>query len=394
MKNLTRVLSVALCAVLIFFCCYKPVQVSAVEPVTITLGALGSLVEVLPYVALGAFLLIACGYVIETLPQLVDDINLWYSELPDLKEWALSVGQDLQEGTIVIIPEFVQEAMRKKAEDNKSKTPDNMPYILLPPNFHQLDQVTQEQLFNQQINTTLQQGNSLLTQIKNSLTGFAGNVANYFGNLGTEITNCFATLSTTFKAEFDQFKTWYVNINENLKAEIHQIPNWLSNINTNMKTELGQVKTWFSNINTNMKSEFMQVRDWLSGVKTSIVSGFTNLELKLEELLKPDTEGTGGGNSNTGTNSGTADPSLEGTAGEGVNQSKVWFGASNSFLGEYASAFLVAGLIFNQFADIPIINKLLIISACIGLVGAFLGIALNVSSKESYAGKKAKVGGN
>lgn len=375
---------------MVFVFTVEPIKASAVDPITMAIGALGAVAEVLPYVAVGCFLLLACGYVVQTLPQLIEDANLWLNSLPDLKEWALSVGQDLQEGTIIIIPEFVQEAIRKKAQENNKKTPDKIPYIVLPPNFHQLDQVTQEQLLNQQINTTLQQGNSILTQIKNTLTGFAGNVSQYFSNLGTQIATSMSTLSSTFKAEFDQFKTWYKTINDNLKAEIHQIPNWLSNINTNMKNELGQVKTWFSTINENVKSDLKQIKGWLSDTRTSIIEGFKSLELKLESLLKPD--GTNGGNgNNTGTDSGTADPNIDGTAQNGINTGKAWLGNVKSFLGQYGSGFIVAGLIFNQFADIPIINHLLIVSASIGLVSAFFGIAMMVNNNESMKEKKTKV---
>ena len=145
MKNTIRLLSVLLCVTLLAFCVCRPMQVSAVEPVTITIGALGVLAEVLPYVAVGVLLLIACGYTIESFPQFIDDANRWVNSLPDLKEWALSVGTDIKEGQIVIIPEFVQEAMRKKAIEKNKNLP-NVPYILLPPNFSQLDQATQEQL--------------------------------------------------------------------------------------------------------------------------------------------------------------------------------------------------------------------------------------------------------
>lgn len=112
--------------------------------------------------------------------------------------------------------------------------------------------MTQNDVLSADISGALAEGN----QLQKEGNGILSNIRSGIASLSLAIQECFQTISATFKAEFDQFKTWYKNINDNLKEEIHQIPNWLSNINTNMKNELGQVKTWLSNINTNLKMNF------------------------------------------------------------------------------------------------------------------------------------------
>ena len=396
MKHYIRFLSIVLCFVLTFVVFAKPLQVSAIEPVTMSIGALGAIAEVLPYIAVAGFLLLAGGYVIESLPTFIDDVNSWLNTLPDVKEWTLTFSQKLEEGSVIIIPEFVQEAIRQKAEENNKKTPEKIPYIVLPPNFHQLDQLTQEQLFNQEINQTLQQGNSLLSQIKNSITGFAGKVTGLFENLGSLIQSSVQGISSTFKAEFDQFKTWYKNINDNLKEEIHQIPNWLSSINTNMKNELGQIKTWFSNVNSTIKNEIAGIKTTLGQIKDTAIGKVTtavdNVGKKIDSLI--DTiKGTLPPNNGSG---GVDNENANDTINSGINGMIPFFGSGKDYLAEYSTGFLAAGLLFNSFADIPFINQLLFVSVTIGMVGTLLGIALNVAQSESTArsSKKSKVGDN
>lgn len=64
--------------------------------------------------------------------------------------------------------------------------------------------------------------------------------------------------------------------------------------------------------------------------------------------------------------------------GSGFQIGGSYFNSVEGFLGDEMEAFLVAGMIFEEFAGISFFNKLIIVSCSVGLIGTLLGMALQL----------------
>ena len=377
-----------LCCFMLFSLISKPIIAQASVTATVAIGAYGVIKVVLSSkVLVGLIIGSFSGFIMS---GLVADIDDWYESDSTIRNWADQYNGAITGGEVINIPSDVQERIRTRYNVPSTISLHTM-YV--PYDLTHLENVSAANVFGADVAAQLEANNLLVRQTNTIL----GRLVNTINTMASTLTASIDNIRTTFISEFSQFKTWYVNINENLKSEVHQIPNWLSDINTNVKSEFKQVKDWLSSLNTNMKNEIKGVKTLLSQMKDTAIANvntsinnmtesITSILVRIEnrinamvdvESIAPPPSSGGSGDSGNTVNSG-------------VNNGLALFGQSNGILAEYATAFLVATLIFNLFAEISIFNKLLIVSASIGLVGVFLGLAFNAVQADNSARKEAE----
>ena len=398
MKYFSRIsILVLCCAILVFIGC-KPITASA-NTATIDIGiAMNDVIAVDPMLVPFALTLIAAGYVFNNTDELIDAAQDLSDRMkPTTIEWAKKFANSLESGAQAVaklttsVIDDLNQGMSALWEDVKA-IPKELSYLVAPQTLTNLGTLSLTDILVQDVagiltetQTITQRMSTLLSNIKAGILAIPQSFVTAIDSLGT-----------TFKAEFDQFKTWFVNINNNLKEEVHQIPNWLSSINTNMKSELGQIKTWFSNVNTTIKNEILGIKTTLGQIKDTAIGKVTtaveNVGLKIDSLIGTITAALTPNNGSGGEDNKNANDTIN----SGINGMIPFFGSGKDYLAEYSTGFLAAGLLFNSFADIPFINQLLFISVTIGLIGTLLGIALNVAQSDSTArsSNKSKAGGN
>lgn len=396
MKQSKIIISSVLVLSLFLFCFCNPLVASA-NTTTQTFVEIGmnyqDIVQVAPYLVPIILLLVACEWYYSNTDAIVAKAEeIWNNTSTAFHEWVMSHGPIVGSSALKIHNSVRTEFNEQMSnEEDPKKLPEDKPYLLVPPSLLSLNTLTQNDVLSADISGALAEGN----QLQKEGNGILSNIRSGIASLSLAIQECFQTISSTFKAEFDQFKTWYKNINDNLKEEIHQIPNWLSNINTNMKNELGQVKTWLSNINTNLKNELLGVKTTLVQIKDNAIAGVTtaidNVGIKIDNAVEAIKQAIAGGNGNGG---GDDDENIKGVVGDSAGKFMPFFGTGKDYISEYSAGFLVAGMIFNKFADIPVLNKLIFVSATIGVLGALLGIALNASQSEKNRTPKEKTRSN
>lgn len=377
-----------LCCFMLFSLISKPIIAQA-SVTAVAIGAYGVIkvvmsAKVLVGLIIGSF----TGFAMSIL---VPDMDDWYDSDPVVRNWADQYNGAISGGEVISIPSEVQDSIRSRFDVSSSI---NISTLYVPYDLTHLEKVSAAHIFGTDVAAQLEANNTLLQQANMLLSDLIG----AFNAMSTSFSTALENIKTSFSAEFTQFKQWYVNINDTLKEEIHQIPKWLSSINTNMKNELGQLKTWSSSINSTIKNEILGVKTNLVQIKESILNdltktinnltstleaGISRIESKIDSIVKAESDfaqpPSSGGSGDSGN-----------TVNSGVNNGLALFGQSNGILAGYTQAFLAACLIFNLFADISFFNKLLIVSASIGLVGVFLGLALNGAQADSAARKEAE----
>ena len=393
---LSRLLICFLCCIILFSLVSKPITASASATATVTIGTtLGEVAVVAPELLPICLLLVACGWwnSTTTCQKLIAKAEEVGSLGNLIRSWSAEIAPQIIDGTSVFkIPTEVANDFNKQMDKdaNPKKLPSGLPYLLIPASFLALNNLSQNELLAQDISGILTENNELAQQ-SNRLLLYIGGAIN---DMSLSLSNSLQTITSSFKSEFSKLKEWYSTINENMKEEARQVKVKLTTINENVKEEFRQVKVKLTTINENVKEEFRQVKNKLTTINENLKSyindlissfetGVLRIEAKIDSIVKADSDfaqpPAPGNDGNTGN-----------TVQQGVNTGLGWFGSSNGILAEYATAFLVATMIFNLFANIAIFNKLLIVSASIGLVGVFLGLVFNAAQADSAARKEAE----
>ena len=411
---LSRLLICFLCCIILFSLVSKPITASASATATVTIGTtLGEVAVVAPELLPICLLLVACGWwnSTTTCQKLIAKAEEVGSLGNLIRSWSAEIAPQIIDGTSVFkIPTEVANDFNKQMDKdaNPKKLPSGLPYLLIPASFLALNNLSQNELLAQDISGILTENNELAQQ-SNRLLLYIGGAIN---DMSLSLSNSLQTITSSFKSEFSKLKEWYSTINENMKEEARQVKVKLTTINENVKEEFRQVKVKLTTINENVKEEFRQVKNKLTTINenlkeeiiqvrtklttinenlksyindliSSFETGVLRIEAKIDSIVKADSDfaqpPAPGNDGNTGN-----------TVQQGVNTGLGWFGSSNGILAEYATAFLVATMIFNLFANIAIFNKLLIVSASIGLVGVFLGLVFNAAQADSAARKEAE----
>lgn len=152
---------------------------------------------------------------------------------------------------------------------------------------------------------------------------------------------------------------------------------------------------------SSLVSEFDDLESLLSG-DSALISSFDSVSIPLTELLHVVNADVLGSLDAIKTSllsiagTTTADPSPGGNnsqddyekekaplmpwVGSGFEIGESYFNSIQGFLGDDMDAFLVAGMIFEEFAGMTFFYKLIIISCSVGLIGTLLGMALQLQS--------------
>lgn len=399
-NNFIRFLTLFTCCALLFVCISNPVRVSAATA-TIDIGlAVNDVASVDPLLIPFALALLAAGYVFNNTNELIDAAQDLSDRMkPTTIEWAKAFANKIEAGVQTVgkltssVISDINAGITELWNDGKAIATD-LSYLVAPEVLTNLGSLSMTDILLQDISGILTESQTITQRMASLLS----NIKTGILAIPQTITASIESLGVSFKAEFDQFKTWFVNINNNLKEEVHQIPNWLSNINTNMKSELKQIKGWLSDINTNIKNEILGIKTTLGQIKDTAIGKVTtavdNLGAKLDSvtksitsLFKPDY-----------TISPEDDEKNKTFFTDGFNFfGSVNSGESESLLGQYGAGFFVASSIMELFLSITFFYDLILVSLCIGFVGALLGIIANSSrdgiSTKSKAKSSSKVSG-
>ena len=410
MKNYSRFFIVVLTMVLLVSSVFNPITASAnaaagLIEVGMNINGIQEIATVAPYLSVIILIMVGAGYVFSNAEEMVISAeNLSQRLSVTTIEWAEQAAEKIKAGAthLKLLPQVKTEMNNQMGQDDPNKKiPGTNPYLLIPPTLLAMNMISQGETFTDDVSGLLAEQNELAQQ-SNRLLLYIGDAIN---EMSLSFSAELKAIKTTFTSQFVDFKEWYSAINENMKEESRQVKNKLTTINENVKEEFRQVKNKLTTINENLKEEIIQVRSKLTTINENMKSyindlistleaGVLRIEAKIDSITNPNADpvappASGGAGSGDGGNSGNAGN----TVSSGVNKGIAWFGNSNGIFAEYSSAFLVATMIFNLFVDIPIFNNLLIVSASIGLVGVFLGIALNVGNSESSAKRKVGKGG-
>lgn len=397
MKNLIRVLSLVLCLSLVLFVACNPLRVSAVTDTVYIGTSLGEVAAVAPELLPICLLLVACGWwnSTKTCKQLIAKAEEVGTLGNLIRSWSADIAPQIIDGTSAFkIPTAVQQEFDNqiKKDGSSNELPPALPYLLVPDSLLELDNLSQNQLLSQDISGVIEEGNALtaktntiLTQIRTFLHNFLTEYKELSSALNKNITSKLTTINSNITSRLLGIKGQLADLDRLLDARFVDINAYLANIHRLVEGKLVDVNAYLVAIKNNILTS-------ASSLRTTISDSFEMLGIKIDNAVTTITQALSGGAGNGGGDDG--DKIVDGTVSNGLNKGKLWFGNSSGFLSEYSNAFLVAGLIFNLFADIPIINKLIIVSASIGLVGVFLGIALNVSTKERYNEQKIKNNSN
>ena len=428
MKNYSRFFIVVLTMVLLVSSVFNPITASAnaaagLIEVGMNINGIQEIATVAPYLSVIILIMVGAGYVFSNAEEMVISAeNLSQRLSVTTIEWAEQAAEKIKAGAthLKLLPQVKTEMNNQMGQDDPNKKiPGTNPYLLIPPTLLAMNMISQGETFTDDVSGLLAEQNELAQQ-SNRLLLYIGDAIN---EMSLSFSAELKAIKTTFTSQFVDFKEWYSAINENMKEESRQVKNKLTTINENVKEEFRQVKNKLTTINENVKEEFRQVKNKLTTINenlkeeiiqvrsklttinenmksyindliSTLEAGVLRIEAKIDSITNPNADpvappASGGAGSGDGGNSGNAGN----TVSSGVNKGIAWFGNSNGIFAEYSSAFLVATMIFNLFVDIPIFNNLLIVSASIGLVGVFLGIALNVGNSESSAKRKVGKGG-
>lgn len=436
MKNFYRIIIACLiCSLFLGYACL-PVRVEA-SAAAVAVGVAGTAAtSVAPYIALGICLIIASGYVVDTIPKLISDVKSWINSVPGFYDYLIEqTTQGIEELTVVYIPEFVQNAMKKYAQQKGTKEPSKK-YIYLPPEFHSLDRLSQAQLLGDDVTSELQTGNWLaqclnnialnihgaIYEVKYSMESLLEHIPTSLTTLRTQTTSLLGdvkvatqTMRINMESSFNSLQT----VTSEFRAAVN---NKLSSMTDTLSSRMLDIKTATSALRTQFVDQIDQVQDLMAStirvtsnisttlsnfvagtyddIKVALSAFRSQVELSLTDLrtaignsnvLLKDKIATGVLNIQTSLDSISQSVSNSvsfGNAGTGnssinINGGLGWFGSSSQVLAKYGVGLLAAGAILKEFTDIEYFSSLITISLSIGLVCVFFGILLDVSSKES-----------
>ena len=120
--------------------------------------------------------------------------------------------------------------------------------------------------------------------------------------------------------------------------------------------------------------------DIRKSIKTDVIGTLNDIKTSIQSIAGTTTADPGTGDDNSQDDYEKEKAPLIPWIGSGFSVGGSYFNSIQGFLGDDLDAFLVAGMIFEEFAGMSFFYKLIIISSSVGLIGTLLGMALNVAS--------------
>lgn len=398
--TISKYLICLLCCLMLFSLISRPIIAQASAVGTVAIGAYGVIKVVLSAkVLVGLIIGSFSGFVMSAL---LPDIDEWYESDSVIRNWADQYNGSISGGEVITIPASVQDSIRSRYDVNSSI---NISTLYVPYDLTHLEKVSAAHIFGTDVaaqleanNTLLQQANRLLSQLVDSLESIATSLSEDIISKLSKSVDKLTTINSNITNRLLGIKGQLADLDRLLDARfvdvnyyLADIPRQLEGQFVDVKVHLIHIKNKFSDVNNNLvdikESILGDLSTAINNLTSKLESGLASIETKIDSVVNSITDTAtppppSVGSGNTGN-----------TVNSGVNNGIAYFGNSNGILEEYATAFLVATMIFNLFVDISIFNKLLIVSASIGLVSVFLGIALHANSSESSAKRKAGKGG-
>lgn len=216
------------------------------------------------------------------------------------------------------------------------------------------------------VNTSIGTLNTSLTGQLTKVNTALGNIASYQINARDKIVN-----------ELIKIGTYSATINTNMKDEILKLRELDATLNANIKSELIKTREMGATINTNMRTDFDRLINVGSAINNTLNYDLGVIQTTLSGIADPavtlpDTSVLDA--------YGQFEDSLKIPVNNGFAIGGSYFDSIRGFLGDDLNGFLVAGMIFEEFAGITFFHKLIITSCAVGLIGTLLGMALNVQS--------------
>lgn len=245
---------------------------------------------------------------------------------------------------------------------------------------------------------------SLSTTFSTALTTLQTGLSAELATLRTTLSRDLATLNTSIGTlnntiydrviqNLEQIKIYQINVRDTLHTELLKIASYEATINTNMKDYLQDVKDGLASLQKNTVYRLQTVETAIKNLPTTLTTLDDEILAKLEIV----TDTTVALPDEYDPEDDDEKKPLFGAIFSGFSIGDDYFGASIENFEAEAAGLLVAAKIFNLYADVVFIKKLLIASASIGIVGALLGMALDVTGysvsnyrrRESVAQSKA-----
>lgn len=429
---------------LLLFVGLRPVRASAAEALVDIATSYGDIVQVAPYLIPFILILIGLDWYYSNIDEIVAKAEeLYANSSSSVKKWAENVSAQIIDGTSAFkIPTIVTNDINKQMEGDDKKLPPALPYVLIPATFLALDTLSQSDVLAQDVSGLLGQGNTLAVEtnsILGSIRSFLGyistgitssldTIANKISSISTDISGFFTTklwelrqgmldinasiadsfhttkqqlldINVSLATSFRDARQRLIDINVNIADFFHTTKQQLLDVNSSLATFFRDARQRFLDINTNLASIKTTIGDkitslgasvsnsfdalgekfkgYFSDITTSISTWSISLGNRIETLLNP---APALPDTSVSDEVATQEGALKDSIVVGFDEGKRFFGLATDFFADDLSAFLVVGMIFNEFAGIPIFHKLLIISCSIGLVATLLGMALEIKS--------------
>ena len=274
MKTIHRYFSFFLCLALILFCLSAPLRTTASASATIAIGIGGTVIQVAPYIAVVAIVLVAVGLAASgSVEELVDQATEFYNSCsPTLRQWFDDVAEDVIDGTSVFrIPSKVQTELKEELDD---KVPDNIPYMFIPGTLTDLASLTGSDVFIQDVVGAIEAGNSL-TESTNTL------LRTTYGLLNTgfaEIGDSFDSLLSGLKSTIGSMNSNLANKLTTLNTSVGSLSDSIDFLESSLSGDLVDLKTLYSTFGNETLSRLDTLNESIQAIDSSSLStDFVNL---------------------------------------------------------------------------------------------------------------------
>lgn len=295
MNKIHRYMSFFLCLALILFCLSSPMQRSASASATaaIVIGIAGSTVSVEAVIGVVATILVAVGFVSGTVDEVVSKSRTFYNNCSStLRKWFDEVAADVIDGTSVFrIPSTVQNELKDKLGD---KTPDNIPYLLIPGTLTNLATLTGADVFIQDVIGAIEAGNSIQEITNTRLLMLYGLLNTSFADVEDFITSQTSTISTGFANLASNLGSKITSLSTTLSSQLDSVEVSIDAMSSSLSDDLTDLKTLYSSFGNQTLSKLNALNTSIQSVNTSIqnldlsdsAAGFADLSVKLDTLAQ------------------------------------------------------------------------------------------------------------